>query len=124
MPSVDCVLDPSKCGASKPKLDKHDPVGDPRGVLPDKLSSAQLRNGLAAIKPAARKCGRNHGIPSGESIKVKLSLIGKSGRIESVSILDDYAGTPVATCVAKALKTAEFPSFAKSRMGALYTLRM
>lgn len=108
--SVECVLDPSKCGSSK--------------GLPATPSAAQIRDAMSTVKPEAKACAGRHGGRAGDKVKVKLSAKGSTGAITSARALDDHAGTPLGRCVASALSKAKLPRFSKKQAGIVYSVRM
>jgi len=123
MPSVECVLDPSKCGTSSTPSKPKSPIVD-SGPRPEKLSQTQLRTGLTAAKSAAKQCGRTHGATPGSSVQIKLSIAGSTGSVSSATPTGDAADTALGLCVAGAAEKASFPTFTKSTMGVLFTFRM
>ncbi len=122
--SVECLLDQSKCGArSKPDRGR-DKTDKDTGPLPEALSSSQIRTAIKSVKPEAKACGRSHGASSGEQVRVKLSIIGRTGAVTKSDALGDHAGTALGRCVAKALSGAQFPQFRKKQSGVVYVVRM
>ena len=108
-PGVECILDPSKC-----RKDSH---------LPEKLTSSDIKAGVNPVKAEAKACGAKHGAAMGEKVTVKISILGRTGRVTSSSAVGRHAGTPVGNCVAKALAKAEFPRFRKTSLGVQYPIR-
>lgn len=122
-PGIDCILDPSKCGSgSKKKSSKPKPSANPN--LPEKLTSADIKKGVAPHKAAAKSCGGKHGGTAGEKVTVKLSISGSTGKVTSSSATGKHAGTALGNCVAKALKSATFTKFQKSSLGVQYPIRL
>ncbi|MBA3394048.1 MAG: hypothetical protein H0T89_15480 [Deltaproteobacteria bacterium] len=80
--------------AAKPKLDKKS------------LSGADIKNGMATVAAKAQACFNG----TQGTAKVKLT-VAPSGQVEKVSVTGVFAGTPVATCVASAVKGASFPAW-------------
>jgi len=126
--SVECVIDPSKCGngKTKPRVDEGDGDGDPSSskVLPAAPSSSQIREAMAVVKPQAKACGPRHGGTPGEKVRVKLSVVGSTGKVTSAQALDDHAGTALGKCVADALSKAELPKFGKPQAGVMYAITL
>lgn len=120
---VDCILDPSKCGGSKKSSSKK-PAASSDPNLPDKLSSSDIKAGIAPVKNAAKACGSKHGAKPGESVRVRISISGSSGTVSSATAQGEHKGTPLGNCVAAALKQAKFKKFKSSSMGAIYPMRM
>lgn len=124
-PGVECILDPSKCGggggSSSKKAAPKKAATDPN--LPEKLTSTDIKNGVAPHKGAAKSCGGKHGAAPGEKVTVKLSIAGATGNVTSASAIGKHAGTPLGNCVAQALKKASFKKFQKSSLGVQYPIR-
>lgn len=123
-PSVDCILDPSKC--------KRTPtVGDPKpassGMADGRkrsLSSTDIKDGIQPFKAEAKRCGPKYNVPPGTKVKVKASVSGETGRITRAKAIGEHAGTDVGKCVADALSQATFPRFAKPAVGFLYPVKL
>lgn len=107
MPSVDCVLDPSKC--------------EP---LPETLTSADLRAGMRLVKSRVLACGPKHHAPGGQKVKVKLGILGATGRVLDATAMGTASDTPLGRCVEKAASKARFPRFKRARLGAVYPFTM
>jgi hypothetical protein len=126
--SVQCVLEPEKCGKGKTKPDPG-PVesnDEPSSSkpLPAAPSSSQIRDAMAVVKPQAKACGPRHGGTAGEKVRVKLSVTGSTGKITSAQALEDHAGTALGKCVADALSKAELPKFGKPQAGVMYAITL
>ncbi len=122
--SVECVIDPTKCSKSgrpgKAKTDEPKSTKD----LPLTPNSSQVRSAMAKVKPDAKACRTRHGGSAGEKVRVKLSVVGTTGRVVSANAIEDHAGTALGRCVAKALSGATLPRFSKARTGIVYSVRM
>lgn len=132
---VDCLLNPNlaKCGKkgasgggasagsskkSAPKASAEDPS------LPQSLSPSQLLAGLRGAKSKAKSCGRQHGAAPGTKVRIRMSIAGASGKVESAEAQGDHAGTALGKCVAQVARQARFPKFKKSNQGMQYNFRM
>jgi hypothetical protein len=113
---VDCIIDPSHC--NRPR---RGPDGE---ALPHKLSTADIRAGVEAVKPAAKRCGPKHGATPGTRLKVKMSISGETGRVTSSVVEPPLGATPLGRCVAAALAQARFPRFSAASVGAVYPITM
>ncbi len=124
--SVDCILDPSACGrgSKKPASSKKPAGGSSDPNLPEKLSSTDIKAGVAPLKAAAKSCGGKHGASRGTKVKVKLSIAGATGSVTSAAAQAPHNGTPLGNCVAAALKKAKFKKFKKATLGAVYPISM
>ncbi|MCH9686495.1 MAG: hypothetical protein K0V04_33995 [Deltaproteobacteria bacterium] len=120
---IECVLHPEskQCGGGGTKTPTPD---DPSKPLPASPSAAATRAAMAKVKSNAKKCGPRHGASSGDKVKVKLSVVGKTGVVDSANAIDAYAGTALGRCVAAALSKAKLPRFSKPRAGIVYSVRM
>jgi len=108
-PKVDCILDSSKCRRVDPNL-------------PATLTSTQIREGVAAVKDEAKACGPRHGATAGTKVKVKFAVSGQTGRVIDAVAQPPWVGTPLGECVAAALAEAQFPTFQKERLAAVYPI--
>lgn len=108
--TVDCVLEPSKCGA------KDD-------ALPETLSTFEIRKGIAKIKARALKCGKTHGVDEATTVKTVLMVEGRTGRVLDARVQSPWRSTPLGTCVARAMSKARFPRFRQRVMSTLYPIR-
>jgi hypothetical protein len=84
--------------------------------LPDRLSASQVRAGVGSVTGAVQQCGQGQ---SGRLV-AQMVIDGASGRVTSVTPTGELAGTPVASCVARALRGARFPRFRDSAMTVTY----
>jgi hypothetical protein len=120
---VDCLLNPDRPGCSSgSSAPKEIEALAPK--LPDKLSSSQLREGFNTVKAQAKKCGQQNGVPPGTAVKVHVSIEGATGKITESKAIGEHAGTPVGSCVADAVKDAQFEIFKKPSMGIDYPIVM
>jgi predicted Zn finger-like uncharacterized protein len=76
--------------------------------LPPTPSRDDVLTALKSVAPRVSACG---GGQSGLAT-AKISVAGSTGRVTSVDVSGQFAGTPVATCVAKEVGKAKFPRFA------------
>lgn len=109
-PGVECILDPSKCR-------KFDPD------LPEKLTSSDIKDAVAPHKGPAKACGVKYGAAPGEKITVKISILGRTGRVTSASAVGHHAATPLGKCVAAEIAKAKFRRFQKKSLGVQYPIR-
>lgn len=106
--TVDCALDPSECEDD---------------TLPETLSAVEIRKGIMRVKARALACGETHGLDEATTVKVRLHVHGRTGRVMDAGALSPWNSTPLGTCVAKAVSKAKFPRFRKSMMTAHYPVR-
>ena len=120
---AECVIDPEGCGLGRtPGVDK--PANEDKAEdLPEKLGQPAVRKGLAKVKGTAKQCGARHGI-TGQTVHVKLTLRGSTGQVAQATPMKPHAGTAVGSCVAAALKKAQFDRFGASVQGVQYGVRL
>lgn len=127
-PSVDCILDPSKCGSTKKTGGGTSGGGTSGGSTdpgaPEKLSATDIKAGMAGVKDAAKACGPKHGAKPGEKVTVKLSFSGATGTVTKATPQPPHDGTPLGSCVAGALKNAKVIKFKTASQGASYSVTM
>jgi predicted Zn finger-like uncharacterized protein len=126
-PSVDCILDPSKCSA--PKKTSGGGGGSTSGGstdpgAPEKLAATDIKAGMAGVKEAAKACGPKHGAKPGDKVTVKLSFSGATGTVTKATPQPPHDGTPLGNCVAGALKNAKVIKFKTASQGASYSVTM
>lgn len=122
---VECVLDPSRCDARGSAAKTPATSTSPRPApLPAKLSLSQLKQALATTKADARRCGPEHGVDPGITVRVKLSIEGTTGSVLSATPLDEHATGSLGRCVARALAQTQFSRFSTGRMGTIYSVRL
>ena len=79
---------------SKPKLEKKS------------LSGGDIKNGMGSVAGKAAKCYA--GTQGTASVKL---TVAPSGAVQKVTVTGVFAGTPVASCVESAVKSASFPAW-------------
>jgi hypothetical protein len=125
---IDCILDPEGCGKAKSSSSSSSSPKPPSGSsdpsLPEKLTTFDIREGMAPVKAAAKACGPQHGANPGEKVKVKLSISGATGAVTSATADAPHTITPLGICVAAAAKRAKFKRFQKASLGAVYPFAM
>ena len=120
--SVECLLDQSKCkkpgsggggGGTKPPPDS--------SGLPEKLELADIKAGTDGTKAAAKAncAGKAKG---GEKVKIKLSIAGPSGTVQSSTPEEDGGNAPLASCVAGELKKSTFKKVQKEVIGTVVSV--
>jgi hypothetical protein len=106
---VDCEADPSHAEC--------------RG-LPKRLTIEQVKQGFAKVMAKAVACGPKHGAEPGTKVKIKVMIVGATGKVSSAKAQGPRADTKLAWCVEDAAREARFPRFAKKYMGVLYPFVM
>ena len=64
---------------------------------------------MNAVAPAVKRCGQGNG----GTITMNV-MIGTTGRVTSAAATGAFAGTPIGSCAARAVRRAKFPSSQKS----------
>lgn len=123
---IECVLDPNlaKCGGSKTTARPTDAPRKDTAALPLSLGQTDIRSGVNPLKDTAKACGTKHGAKPGEKVRVKLSIVGATGKVSSAAAQAPHAGTSLGNCVAATLKKASFSRFQKQVIGVVYTITM
>jgi predicted Zn finger-like uncharacterized protein len=104
--SIDDLLSGALGGKSKPAAAAATkPAGE---SLPPTPSRDDVLTALKSVAPKVSACG---GGQSGLAT-AKISVAGATGRVTSVDVSGQFAGTPVASCVSKEVGKAKFPRFA------------
>ena len=68
-----------------------------------------VRTALQRVETAVRACGGGeHG-----RAPVLITISGSSGRVTNAVVSGDFAGTPVGSCIARAVRGATFPTFTR-----------
>jgi predicted Zn finger-like uncharacterized protein len=80
------------------------------GGLPDTPPRDAVARGLRSVQGAVRACGGGqHG-----TANTTVTISGSTGRVTSAQVSGQFAGTPVGSCVARAVRGAQFPRFRRS----------
>lgn len=97
------------------------PAPAPREAdLPAIPSRDDVDRALEPVRGAVRACAQAaHGIAS-----VRITVAGSSGRVTSAVVEGDLAGTPTGSCVARAVRGAEFHPFQRATFTVQYPFRI
>ncbi|MCA9713940.1 MAG: hypothetical protein KC468_04510, partial [Myxococcales bacterium] len=74
--------------------------------LPARPSKAAINKGISGVSGAVSSCKTKGWFP-GQTIKVKI-VVAPSGKVTSASARGPIAGTPLARCIEKAVRGANF----------------
>ena len=88
------------------------------GGLPDTPSRDQIVSGIRLVLPAAKACGKGEG----GTAKSQIIVSGATGRVVTVTVTD--VRDDVGTCIARALRRARFPKFARPTFNVSYPIRL
>lgn len=87
-----------------------------RGNVATTPTREQIRSALAAMAPAVQACAEGrHGLAS-----VNVVFHGASGAMRSAVVSGPYAGSPEGSCIARAVRAAQVPSFSQSTFTVSY----
>jgi hypothetical protein len=92
----------------------------PRVSLPAKLGRSSIQGGMSRVMGTARACGRR--FSTSGRISVRLVVAGSTGSVLSVSPKGAHSRSLTGRCVARALRSARFKPFARSRQSFYYTV--
>jgi hypothetical protein len=82
----------------------------PPADLPEEPTRDEVQAALTAIRPAVQSC-----VQPGAQVRVRIT-IANSGRVTTAVVEDDYwSRQPHGGCIARAVRTASFPRFARDR---------
>lgn len=73
------------------------------------LSRSDVQRGMGAVAPAVKRCGQGNGGTITMSV-----TIGKTGRVSNAAATGAFAGTPIGSCAARAVRRAKFPASQKT----------
>jgi len=84
-------------------------------TLPTAPTRAQITAGFSAVLPELKRCA--DGATGGVTAKV---TIAGSGQVRYAVVGGDFSGTPAGSCMARALRGASFPQFARTSVKVEY----
>lgn len=85
------------------------PAPAPASNLPEQPSRDDVMNALRSVDDAVKACGGGqHGVAM-----AAITVAGNTGRVSSVNVSGQFQGTPVGSCVARAVRAAKFPKFSR-----------
>jgi predicted Zn finger-like uncharacterized protein len=75
--------------------------------IPQKLDRGAVRSGMNRVAGRVARCG------NGQAGRVTVDVVieGSSGRVTDVTVTGEFAGTPVGSCAARAIRGARFSRF-------------
>jgi len=75
---------------------------------------------MKSVSGAVRACGGGqHG-----TAKVAITFRGSTGRVQSAEVSGQFSGTPIASCVARAVRRAKVPPFSKDSFNVTYPFQL
>ena len=114
---VPAVEPPSKKTEKKSVPAPDEPVNydiedDPQA--PTEVSAAQIDDLLRPLRPAAAMCGKQHGVPLGTDIGIKM-LLAPDGRLTSARPTDRPADDPAVQCILALVKGVRLEKAGQAR---------
>jgi hypothetical protein len=95
------------------------PEATPPADLPDAPDRATIQAVLQGVEPAVQACGgEEHGTADVDVV------IAGSGRVTTATVHGPFSGTPVGSCIARAVRGARFPAFAQPRFQVTYPFHL
>ncbi|MDQ3032602.1 MAG: hypothetical protein M3Y87_09315, partial [Myxococcota bacterium] len=79
-----------------------------------------VQSALSGVQGAVAACG---GGQHGTAI-VAITVTGSTGRVSGANVTGQFAGTPIGSCVARAVRGARFPRFSRATMVINYPFRL
>lgn len=90
-------------------------VAPRRRALPSRLGPHDILRGMKRLDALVQQCYDQYQVPG--LAEVKVSVLGKTGRIATVKVLGKFRGSPTTgTCLRNAVKKARFPLFRARKM--------
>jgi hypothetical protein len=75
---------------------------------------------MQGVTPAVQACGNGeHGTAT-----VALTVTGSTGRVTGANVTGQFAGTPIGSCIARAVRGATFPHFSRPTFTVNYPFRL
>jgi predicted Zn finger-like uncharacterized protein len=116
-PSIDELLD----SAVEPKAKNAAPAAAAAAALPETPTRDQVAAAMRAVAPAVLACGEGQTLDSNQA-QVAVTVAGATGRVSSARVTGVQG--PVGSCVARAVREAEFPKFAKSSLSINFPFKL
>ncbi len=105
---------PSRAPSAPPPVTTARPSA-PADGLPETPDRATIQAVLEAVGPAVQACGGDeHGTADVDVV------IAASGRVTTATVHGPFAGTPIGSCIARAVRGARFPAFAQPHFQVTY----
>ncbi len=104
----------------EPALDTEPKVAKkPEVVLPERLTPAQIKKSLKALKAESKVCYGYYGIEGRATFKM---TIAGNGTLAKAEQLGDFKGTPTGLCLDEAMKAVTFPKSKKAETPISYPI--
>lgn len=96
------------------------PKPAPSANLPSTPSRDDVLGALKAVSGKVSACGKGQ---SGIAM-AKIAVAGPTGRVTNVDVSGQFAGSPVASCVAKEVSKARFPKFSQPSFSVTFPFKI
>ncbi len=90
----------------------------PAAVGKPSLTRGDIKSAISRVKGGVQRCYDKYKVAG--MIRVRVVVSGSSGRVSSASIRGKFSGTPTGRCVARAVRRARFPKFARPSQSFTY----
>lgn len=91
-------------------------AGADDGDLPATPEQSEVRSALESVRSAVTACAAGqHGLAN-----IRVTFSGSSGRVSNVNVEGVFAGTPLGSCMARAVRAARVPHFSDPSLVVLY----
>lgn len=117
--SIDDLLDNATGGGGSRKSSSSS-SGESSANLPSSPSKSQVVSAMNSVAGKVKACGQGQ---SGVAM-VSVSVSGSTGRVKGATVSGSFQGTPVGSCVARAVRSAKFPKFKQSTFTVKYPFRI
>jgi predicted Zn finger-like uncharacterized protein len=122
--SIDDLLSNALSGNSRPaRGGAAAPAAAPAGgggSGPETPGRADVVSAMQGVTPAVQACGNGeHGTAT-----VALTVTGSTGRVTGANVTGQFAGTPIGSCIARAVRGATFPHFSRPTFTVNYPFRL
>ncbi len=87
----------------------------PAGGLPELPARPDVATALRSVSGAVRACGTGQGGTATVTV-----IFNGQGRVNTANVAPPFAGTPVGSCIARAVRDAHLPPFSRPTFSATF----
>jgi len=107
-------------GGGGTKTKKAAPAEAAASNLPEQPSRDEVVSALRGVEDAVKACGAGqHGVAL-----AAITVAGSTGRVSSVNVSGQFQGTPIGSCVARAVRGARFSKFSRADFKVTFPFRI
>lgn len=117
---IDALLNSALRGGGNSRSGRAEPAAAPAEQLPESPGRDDVINAMRRVSGAVGQCG---GGQSGTAT-VQVVVAGRTGRVSNATVGGQFQGTPVASCIARAVRGATFPRFSRPNFSFEYPFRI